>query len=133
MKKITFLLLFHFLVFLFAYPQDSETNKPGQKQKKLALVIGNANYEYGPNLRNPGNDADSIQNTLFKLGYKIDKQSNLGKSGLEKAIANFCLHLTNGDVGLFYYAGHGVQVDSYNYIIPVDSKLETEDDVKNNV
>jgi hypothetical protein len=101
-------------------------------QKRLALVIGNANYQYGGTLRNPINDVKSMQTALEKLGFTVMKCENCNQSNMKRQIDDFGIKLKNYDVGLFFYAGHGVQVKGNNYLIPVDSKLDDERDVEYN-
>ena len=116
--------------FLFAQQaltQDSNTYS--QPQKKIALVIGNANYLTSI-LANPENDARAIGEVLQKLGFTVFKYENLNQSQMKKAIDDFGSELKGNDIGLFYYAGHGIQSKGYNYLIPVDAKLITEKQVE---
>ncbi len=102
------------------------------QEKRLALVIGNGRYEYGGTLLNPENDATSMANTLKTLGFEVMVYKNLDQKNIRKAIDDFGLKLINYDVGLFFYAGHGVQAKGYNYLIPVDATIYTENDVEYN-
>jgi PQQ-dependent catabolism-associated CXXCW motif protein len=102
-------------------------------ERRVALVIGNGKYESAPVLPNPANDARLIAATLAELGFEIvggGAMLDLDKAGLEGAIRRFGQRLSGGDVGLFYYAGHGIQLRGSNYLIPVNGKLEREADVK---
>lgn len=101
-----------------------------QYQKRLALVIGNSNYKAGMELKNPGNDARAMGQTLQSLGFDVLQHENLTLEGLKKAILEFGKRLKGYDVGLFYYAGHGIQHHGHNYIIPVEVDLESEDHVE---
>ena len=94
------------------------------KNKKLALVIGNANYTHSGKLKNPVNDADLMTTTLEKLDFTVIKITDATKTEMDKAILEFSRKLANFDIALFYYAGHGVQVNGINYLIPIDAKLE---------
>ncbi len=107
-----------------------KTNNLSSSQKRLALVIGNANYAYGGSLKNPVNDAMSIGNALKKLEFTVIKYENCNQKAIKRAINEFGKKLKKFDVGLFFYAGHGVQVEGNNYLIPVDADLENEDDVE---
>ena len=98
-------------------------------EKRLALVFGNSDYSNGTSLKNPKNDADLMEVTLKDLGFTVMKQINAGKDAMENAIRDFSRRLPEYNVALFYYAGHGVQVDGVNYLIPVDAKLESKVDV----
>jgi len=97
---------------------------------RTALVIGNASYNSSP-LRNPVNDASNMAEALRNLGFTVIHKQNAKQRDMEKAIRDFGKRLRkNGGVGLFYYAGHGMQVNGRNYLIPVDAEIETESDVK---
>ncbi|MBU1009977.1 MAG: caspase family protein [Bacteroidetes bacterium] len=104
-------------------------NNPGN-EKRLALVIGNANYSGGQTLQNPANDASLMATTLQNLGFEVIKRINANKQGMETAIREFTKKLPNYTVCLFYYAGHGVQVDGMNYLIPTDATLQDKTDCK---
>jgi uncharacterized caspase-like protein len=94
------------------------------KEKRLALVFGNAEYGNKPSLKNPVNDANLMEATLKSLDFEVIKRINAGKTEMEQAIMEFTSKLPSNNVALFYYAGHGVQVDGVNYLLPTDSKLE---------
>jgi len=121
MKRTAFIILLYSLSFL-VYPQE----------KRLALVIGNGEYEYGGELTNPVNDANSMEQVLQAVGFDVIKYENLDQKMMRQAIDNFGSLLKNYDVGLFFYAGHGVQAKSFNYLIPVDATLVSEEDVEYN-
>jgi len=93
-------------------------------EKRLALVIGNAAYQYSGELRNPVNDANLVANTLKDLGFTVIKRTNATKEQMDNAVLDFWRKLGNCDVALFYYAGHGVQLNGINYLLPVDAQLE---------
>ena len=96
---------------------------------RLALVIGNASYAQP--LKNPMKDARAISALLVELGFTVMKRENLDQLQMERAIREFGDQLKEQQgVGLFYYAGHGVQVDGENYLIPIGAQLEREDEVK---
>lgn len=94
-----------------------------------ALVIGNSNYKVSP-LRNPVNDANDIAEVLKGSGFKVELLTNANQRQIESSIKKLGKTLKGGGVGLFYFAGHGVQMDRINYLIPVDAEIETEADVK---
>jgi len=118
-KKVFYILL---ITTLSAYPQE----------KRLALVIGNSDYQYGGELANPVNDARSMEQVLKAVGFDVIKYENLDQKMMRQAIDNFGNLLKNYDVGLFFYAGHGVQAKGFNYLIPVDAALASEEDVEYN-
>ncbi len=97
-------------------------------EKRLALVIGNSNYSNGVSLKNPVNDANLIEGTLKQLGFDVIKSLNVDKAAMENSIREFSRQMSNYNVALFYYAGHGIQVDGINYLIPIDAKLENKNE-----
>jgi len=97
-------------------------------QKRLALVLGNSNYHNKTPLKNPVQDANLMEATLKGLGFDVIKRLDLTLQGMRDAIREFSQKMKEYNVALFYYAGHGVQVDGKNFLIPVDAKLETKDD-----
>jgi|WetSurMetagenome_2_1015567.scaffolds.fasta_scaffold84549_1 uncharacterized protein (TIGR02145 family) len=107
----------------------SQNSIPVQSQKKVALVIGNGSY-ISSELANPENDSRAIANILQKLGFVVYKYENLTQGQMKKAIDEFGAKLKYNDVALFYYAGHGIQSNGYNYLIPVDAQLITEKQVE---
>jgi hypothetical protein len=96
---------------------------------RLALVIGNSAYQTAP-LKNPLNDAEDIAATLRNLGFKVILKKNADQRTMEDTIRYFGRQLRNGGIGLFYFAGHGMQVEGRNYLVPIDAKIESENDVK---
>ncbi len=100
------------------------TKAPPSDQKRVALVLGNSKYENTTALANPKNDADAIGTKLEILGFTVIKGLDLTKSGMEKSIRSFVKELPGADVALFFYAGHAMQVDGTNYLIPIDAALE---------
>lgn len=97
---------------------------------RLALVIGNGDYRKAP-LFNPVNDAKDMASILKKLGFKVIHLENSYHKSMKRAIRKFGIQLReNGGVGIFYYAGHGIQVKGRNYIIPINAEIETESDVQ---
>lgn len=98
-------------------------------KKRKALVIGNNAYSNAP-LVNPVNDANAVSARLVDFGFDVEVVLNGSLKKMERSIENFVASLDDETIGLFYYAGHGVQVDGSNYIIPVDAKIEKERDVK---
>lgn len=99
--------------------------------KRMALVIGNATYKQGP-LRNPVNDAKDMATALKEQGFEVIQVANLDRRKFQETVRTFTTKLRGYDVGLVFYAGHGVQVQGKNYLIPVDADLQTEADVQFN-
>ena len=104
-------------------------DKNRDSRRRVALVIGNSNYRSSP-LKNPANDAHAMASSLRRLGFDVDEKTDLGYIEMNKSIENFGKKLRNGGVGLFYYAGHGMQVNGANYLIPVDGQIEDENEVR---
>jgi Caspase domain/WG containing repeat len=100
------------------------------ENKRLALVIGNSNYQSGDHLPNTENDATDIANVLKKLGFEVNIFINTSQLSMKQAVDAFGEQLNDYDVGLFYYAGHGIQADGYNYLVPVDALIQSERDVE---
>ncbi len=108
--------------------QAAKVSSPAN-QKRLALVIGNGNYT-GSTLSNPENDSRDMKNALTQYGFDVLQYENLGQAAMKKAMDEFGEKLKGYDVGLFFYAGHGIQTKGYNYLIPVDADLKTEAQVE---
>jgi hypothetical protein len=106
--------------------------EPALADKRVALVVGNSAYRSVAILDNPANDAKLLADTLTALGFTLvggGAQLDLDKPALDRAVQAFGAQLAGADVGLFYYAGHGVQVRGENYLIPVDANPTKEADV----
>ena len=107
-------------------------NKGYLKERKLALVIGNALYEKGP-LKNPVNDARLIASALDSLEFDVMLKENLTTRGeMLDAIKDFGRKRNNYEVAFIYYAGHGIQLNNENYLLPVNEEFEFKDDVEDN-
>lgn len=99
-------------------------------QKRLALVIGNSSYQNGGSLPNPVNDANAIALSLQSVGFEVMKYQNVTQKEMKMAINAFGQKLKGYEVGLFYYAGHGIQNKGMNYMIPVEADLQTEEQIE---
>jgi hypothetical protein len=100
-----------------------------EKSQKLALVVGNSAYPKWP-LRNPSNDARAVAQSLNELGFRTDMAIDLSLPNLDRAIGKFVSQVKAGDTALFYYAGHGLQLEGENYLVPVDFDAKDETDAK---
>lgn len=98
--------------------------------RRTALVVGNAAYTHAEPLRNPVNDAVAVSNALEDLGFEVTRVLDAPQDEMTLQIANFGRQIRAGDVALFYYAGHGLQVERENYLVPVDAEIENEAQVK---
>ena len=105
-------------------------SQPVLAEKRIALVIGNSSYRSVPKLGNPTNDAAAVASMLKAAGFDlVDARSNLPVSEMRKALRDFGNRSRGADVAVVYYAGHGIELDGTNYLIPVDATLETDADV----
>jgi len=95
-----------------------------QSGRRVALVIGNGTYEDAGALANPVNDALDIAAKLRNIGFEVFEGHDLGKRELERKIGEFSDALDGAGTALFFYAGHGLQVDGRNFIVPVDARLD---------
>ena len=100
-----------------------------QRERRVALVIGNGTYKNAPVLPNPRNDATDMAVILRKLGFDVIDGHDLDRRDMENKIREFSRKIENADLALFYYAGHGLQVTGKNYLVPIDAKLEREGDL----
>lgn len=97
-----------------------------EREERVALVIGNTAYTALPPLVNPGNDAVDMAKALEGLDFKVIAKTDLKLDEMRATIREFRKTLKRGAVGLFYYSGHGLQVDGINYLLPVDATVEYE-------
>jgi uncharacterized protein len=100
--------------------------------RRLALVIGNGAYQTVPPLLNPPNDAQDLADSLRHLGFDVIEQRDATRDALVKAVHDFSDRLPAADIALFFYAGHGLQLNGENYLIPVDAKIQNPADVRFN-
>ncbi|HEX7332795.1 MAG TPA: caspase family protein [Pyrinomonadaceae bacterium] len=106
-----------------------DREKPGER--RIALVIGNGAYANVPRLRNPSSDARLVAATLTKLGFEVLTGTDKSQREMKQMIREFGAQLRLGRaVGVFYFAGHGVQAKGRNYLIPVDADIQTEADLE---
>lgn len=93
---------------------------PAAGPARRALIIGNSDYAAGP-LRNPVNDAKDLSNVLKSSGFTVSMHSNRTLVEMESDILSFVASIRPGDIALFFFAGHGLQVDGINYLLPIDN------------
>jgi uncharacterized caspase-like protein len=98
-------------------------------ESRIALIIGNGAYKSAP-LKNPAKDARDVAALLKTLGFAVTLKVDAEQKDMEEAVRQFGLDLRQGGVGLFYFAGHGLQVGGNNYLVPVDAKIQSESDVR---
>ncbi|WP_407062474.1 caspase domain-containing protein [Bradyrhizobium sp. 44] len=99
-------------------------------ERRVALVLGNSAYKSVPKLSNPANDAALVGGMFQKAGFDwIDIRTDLNASEMRKALRDFGGRARDAEVAVIYYAGHGIELDGTNYLIPTDAALETDSDV----
>ncbi|MGY4159221.1 hypothetical protein ACVINW_005063 [Bradyrhizobium sp. USDA 4461] len=104
-------------------------------EQRVALVIGNANYQNAPKLANPGNDAQSMAELLNAAGFEVIAATDLRQGDMVKVLRDFSDKVAArgpNTVAMIYYAGHGVQLAGENYLIPVDARIATPSDLDGN-
>jgi len=108
-----------------------QNNKPtaSNSSQRVALVIGNSAYATSP-LKNPVNDARDIAQALRELGFEVIYQENQSQNDMKRAIRTFGQKTRSAGIRLFYYAGHGMQVNGENYLIPIDANFNNEREVE---
>ena len=97
---------------------------------RVALVVGNADYENVPSLANPRNDAEAMAASLRDMGFEVFDGYDLTRSAFEDLIRDFARGAQGADAAVLYYAGHGLEVASVNYLVPVDANIQDETDLK---
>jgi uncharacterized caspase-like protein len=119
----------HFTAFVVALVVFAGTLASAHAEKRVALVIGNSTYQHTAQLKNPSNDATDMAAKLRQLGFEVIDGTNLSKAEMEQRIRSFSAKLDGADVGLFFYAGHGFQVDGKNFLAPIDARLKSDADI----
>ena len=115
-----------------AYSQRDVTVQPGKNGKRIALVLGNAAYQNQTTLYNTVQDADSMAQALRACGFEVLSYKNANLAQMDRCITelNNKLRQTTYEAAVFYYSGHGLQVEGDNYLVPVDARLAEKYDVK---
>ncbi len=98
--------------------------------QRVALVIGNAAYAHARPLSNPPNDAEAISASLGRLGFTVTQLADAGMTELMKGLQAFKSAASGSEIALVFYAGHGIEVDKRNFLVPVDARLASADDVE---
>jgi uncharacterized caspase-like protein len=121
------------LVAALAAPPGACQTGAAPAEERVALVIGNGLYRHVPPLTNPPSDARLVAETLKSLDFRLIGDAALlngDRAAMERAMRDFGKRLRGRSVGLFYYAGHGVQIEGENYLVPVAADVEDAADVK---
>jgi invasion protein IalB len=95
--------------------------------KRVALVIGNSAYKFAGELPNPKNDASDMSAVFKRLGFQVVDGIDLDKAAFDRKIRDFATALQGAELGVFFYAGHGLQVGGQNYLVPTDAELSSQD------
>ena len=115
--------------FIFALAFLAASQIPALAEKRVALVIGNSTYQNVTPLTNPTNDANAITATLKSAGFDVvDSRRDLKANEMKRALRDFSDKARDADVAVVYYAGHGIEIDGTNYLIPTDATLERDID-----
>ena len=91
-----------------------------QEQRRIALVIGNDDYENVPKLQKANNDAEAVSRRLADIGFQVTTARDIGRRAMSRAVLEFEKSIQPGDLALFYYAGHGFAISGQNFLLPVD-------------
>jgi uncharacterized caspase-like protein len=103
---------------------------PAHADRRVALVIGNSAYKSAPKLGNPVNDATLVGGMFKKAGFdSVDVRLDLSASEMRRMLREFAGRTRDADMAVIYYAGHGIELEGTNYLIPIDATLETDGDV----
>lgn len=116
------------LMCCFGIAHADEKSSVSGAARRVALVIGNGSYADAP-LRNPVNDARAMAAALRELGFEVIARENADLPQLENAVREFGRRLERAHTGLFYFAGHGMQIKGRNYLVPINARIEHEDEV----
>ena len=103
---------------------------PVPAAERVALVIGNASYAHAPRLANPLNDASDVGAAFARLGFAVTKLENANQAALRQALLAFTRAASAAEVAVVFYAGHGIEVDQRNFLVPVDARLASDQDVE---
>ena len=98
--------------------------------ERVALVIGNASYKHAPRLANPLNDAADVGASLTRLGFAVTRLDNADKAALEQGLHKLSQAAAGAEIALVFYAGHGIEVDKRNFLVPVGARLASDQDVE---
>jgi hypothetical protein len=102
---------------------------PALAQRRVALVIGNSSYQQAPLLPNPVNDAGAMASLFTRAGFKVVLRRDVGINDMRRALREFSDATKDAEVAVVFFAGHGIEVDGDNYLIPTDAVLERDIDV----
>jgi hypothetical protein len=99
-------------------------------QSRIALVIGNSSYQKVTHLANPAHDAEDVAAALTRLGFEVKTVIDADFEGLRRALLEFGRRVLGADMAVFYFAGHGVEIDGNNWLLPTDVDLKSDADAR---
>ena len=105
-------------------------SSPASATGKVALVIGNSTYGPIGDLENPGNDATDVGSALGRLGFQVTTVFDVDQLAFNQALVDFTRRSAGADIAIVFYAGHGLEIDGVNYLVPVNARLERDSDVR---
>ena len=98
--------------------------------QRVALVIGNSSYQHAPRLPNPVNDAAILTDTFRRSGFSmVEARNDLSATEMRRTLRDFAAKARDADIAVIYYAGHGIEIDGTDYLIPTDARLDSDSDV----
>ena len=103
---------------------------PTQAAERVALVVGNATYAHAPSLANPLHDAAAVGAALARLGFAVTKLEDADYEILRRGLGDFARAASASEIAVVFYAGHGIEVDRRNFLVPVDARLSSDQDVE---
>ena len=119
-----------FLLVLVASFLSGRAEAQADDPKRVALVIGNGSYRHVASLSNPPNDASDIGGAFKRVGFKVSVLNNADRLEFLRALRAFEDEALAADIAIVFYAGHGIEIDGSNFLIPVDAKLERDTHVE---
>jgi len=129
MKKLILLLIL--VLFVEAEDRAVKISTKLKQEQRVAFIVGNNDYKgVLSKLRNPINDARLMRSVLESKGFEVIYRENINKRDIKDTLKKFYEKIQKGGVGLFYFSGHGVELDGKNYLIPIDAKLDEKSDTE---
>jgi uncharacterized caspase-like protein len=114
----------HSLIVLIGFVVTLAATGQAMAERRVALVVGNAQYSHTFALPNPRNDAEDMSAVLSRLGFEVTVGYDLDQAGFARSMETFARAIDGADVGLFFYAGHGLQISEKNYLVSTEARLD---------
>lgn len=130
MRSFLILLISLFISHSLLYADRGLMLKKMKTEQRLALVIGNNDYQHLSKLKNPINDARAMKDALIARGFNVIYKENASKKDMKKLLTKFTFQLKPEGVGLYFFAGHGINVGGNNYLVATDSVMDAKEDVE---